>query len=323
MGGSSAVRVDPLARQLDLGVHVPGLRDSGRRWLGTAKQGLAVVSLVALVALTVLDWPAEAVSEFWSSHPILTGTVTTALILGAGLLALESSRERRLAPMDQSITTGGMAGLVQPLATIDFALTAVRAVPDEVAARRAEVAGPPLRWARAWLAEGNGLPQGTPGGAVDEGLVRAVAEESIRALMSSVRGWTDLLTRTPLGLEVTALALSLRPLLMELERIPHAPGAGGVLLLDEVRLRARHLAALFDRASGSPELRPDVAAALLHEDVPAGTSLAAGLPTWILDPGAPALSTSVVPWSAVGWGEQVTQAERAYRARVGRGLGSG
>lgn len=307
--------------RVDLSGHAPGLREPGWAWFSLAKQGLALASIAALVALTVLDWPVGRISDFWSDHPILTGTVTTALILGAGLLAWESSRERRLAQMDQSITTGGMAGLVQPLATIDFALTATRYVPAEVVAHREAVTGPPLRWARTWLARGDGLPDGPGPEAVDAALVAVVAEESIRALMSTVRGWTDLLTRTPLGLVATALVLSLRPLLMELERAPQARGTSGVLLLDEVRLRARHLAALFDRASGAPEFRPYVASALRREDGPAGTSLAEGLPGWILNPG-PAVGENAMgpvrPWSGGGWGGQVTQAERAYRLRVGQ-----
>ena len=302
--------------KVDLRTHQAGLRRPGRAWTRLAKQVLALTSIIALLALTVLDWPVERVSQFWSAHPILTGTVTTALILGAGLLAWESARERRLAQMDQSITTAGMAGLVQPLATIDFALTSARFAPDLAASHRAELTSPPLRWARSWLAQGTGLPQDRPAPPIDEALVRIVAEESIRALMSTVRGWTDLLTRTPLGLEATALALSLRPLLMALEQNPSGQ-EGGILLIDEVRLRARHLAALFDRASAAPQFRPYVDTALRRDDIPEGRPLAEQLPTWMQADASPTSTTRWPnPWSGGDWGSQISRAERAYRERV-------
>ncbi|MBD7918647.1 hypothetical protein H9657_10220 [Cellulomonas sp. Sa3CUA2] len=72
-------------------------------WVGRAllaapprvKQGVALLAICALAAIMFwTDWPHARLAQFWAEHAIVSGTVTSILLLGAGLLAVDARAER-------------------------------------------------------------------------------------------------------------------------------------------------------------------------------------------------------------------------------------
>jgi hypothetical protein len=236
------------------------------RVTGRVKFSLALASLALLIAVTALDWPLAAVGEFFSTHSVFTGMVTTVLLLGAGYFAWDSEAERRAEYLDDGLTAAGLGGLVETLADIDFILTALLTDPAEVARRRQS--GKPLRWVRTWRddIEAGGrdpraLPTQPPTALAESKVWRDTAEvvvtECLRRLSGGLRDWAPLLTKTPAGSEALVLASRARYDLMKVEELDDwtSLGAGLSVGWDRARLRVRFMALACELASGCAQPR--------------------------------------------------------------------
>ncbi len=230
--------------------------------LGRRSNGaLALASLAPLVALTASDWPSENLNTFWANHSILTSVLTTALLLAAGWLAIDLRGEHLALEVDDSVTGAGLGGLVEALADIDFALTALLADAG-VAAHRTD--SKPLRWVRLWRDQ-----QATMGSPPDSGpltppgdkvrdhewrrLAEDVVNECLRRLSGGLRDWAPLLTHTRDGSASLVRAARIRLLLMDIEDLDPTRDrvAATNVVWDRIRAECRLLALGFELASGA------------------------------------------------------------------------
>lgn len=238
----------------------------GRRaaWVGyRVKLLLAALCVVALVVIVATDWPSEALNTFWAEHSVLSALVTTVLLFGAGFVAYDIGNARRQEELDDSITASGLGGMVETLADIDFALSALLAG-ENVEARR-DPQGKPLRWVRVWreeiehdhlevrplfqvrdLAE---LAASDSWRVAVEGTI----SECLRRLSGGVRDWAPLLTTTRDGTESLVRVARIRSGLMALEQLSTDASslAGAQRLWDVNRAECRVLALGFEIASGA------------------------------------------------------------------------
>lgn len=78
-----------------------------QRMAGTEASTKARLAVLAFVALTLLiiwtDWPGALNDQFWRDHALLSGTVTSVLLLGAGLLLFDAESHRRRAARQHEI----------------------------------------------------------------------------------------------------------------------------------------------------------------------------------------------------------------------------
>jgi hypothetical protein len=234
----------------------------GRR----SKGALAFASLALLVTLTASDWPSETLNSFWADHSILTSVLTTVLLLGAGWLAIDLRGEHLALEVDDSVTGAGLGGLVEALADIDFALTALLTAPG-VARHRTD--GKPLRWVRLWrdqqdlgthpLQDAGPLtrPGDKAGNPEWRELAQDVVNECLRRLSGGLRDWAPLLTHTRDGSASLVRAARIRLLLMDIEDLdPTAERAAAIdAVWDRIRAECRLLALGFELASGASRPR--------------------------------------------------------------------
>lgn len=202
------------------------VRQARRGLLGSrALVGLAGLSAVGLAAMTVTDWPVESLRQFWADHSVLTATLSTLLLLGAGFLAFEARDNLEQATLNESLTTGAFGGLVDHMLDVDLALCLL-ARPEPPDGFVAD--GRPLRWLRE-RRDALLVPEDDPRchPAVESGPMlhtdwrESVVDQSLRRLMAAVRDWAPLLTQTRDGTAVLVRIARLRPELLRLQRHLH------------------------------------------------------------------------------------------------------
>jgi len=233
---------------------------------GRIKFALALASLALLITITALDWPLASVSDFFSTHSVFTGMLTTVLLLGAGYFAWDSESERKAEYLDDGLTATGFGGLVETLTDIDFAMTGILADPDGTASRMQP--GKPLRWIRSWREEIEAgapdpreLPITRPTTLASSEEWRETAEivvtECLRRLSGGLRDWAPLLTKTQSGSEAIVLAARGRYELMHIEELDNWQSLGSSLDTDwdRVRVRMRFMALALELAAGSESPR--------------------------------------------------------------------
>lgn len=229
---------------------------------GRMKFALALASLALLIAITALDWPLASVSEFFSTHSVFTGMVTTLLLVGAGYFAWDSESERKAEYLDDGFTATGFGGLVETLSDIDFALTCSLSDPSGTLEHMRP--GKPLRWIRTWRDEIEGgapdprnldviAPAQLAQSAEWRDMAEQVVTECLRRLSGGLRDWAPLLTKTPSGSEAIVLAARGRYELMHIEELDdwHALGSSLNEQWDRARTRMRFLALALKLAAGS------------------------------------------------------------------------
>lgn len=146
------------------------------------KQIVALVALGTLIVLLYLtDWPGEELSQFWSEHALLSGTLTSVLLFGAGLLSADARLERRRQRLSDHV-----------LRSVFYA---VAEVVDEVAATL-----------RDCLHSERGALNGEP---MADAAVRAVIEVAGR-LQVELATWLPVLGALPDGRGHEALAAGVR-----------------------------------------------------------------------------------------------------------------
>ncbi|MGY6499917.1 MAG: hypothetical protein ACXIVQ_03325 [Acidimicrobiales bacterium] len=220
---------------------------------------LAAACIAALAIITLSDWPAEWLNEFWSEHSILAGLVSTLLLVGAGLLGIESRHLEEEEKLSEAMAGTAFAGLVDPLLDIDLAL-AFLAQPSENMPSDWSSPGKPLRWVRdlrsseaalsRWTADPDALFQ-----AADSRIAGAVLDACIRRTVGSARDWAALAAGSSDGRAVLAEFGSIRN---ELTRLEASIRRGDTVAEIWAHLRAdlQQTALALEVAAGSPTLRP-------------------------------------------------------------------
>lgn len=134
--------------------------------------------------MTVSDWPNEGLADFWAGHSVLSATLSTLLLVGAGYLALEARENHEQQVLTGSLASVAFGGCVDHLIDIDVALSLVlrEAAPVEL------VDGKPLRWLRPfWESLGDRDPRSSvveAGSRATPGAWRTrVVDECVRRLM--------------------------------------------------------------------------------------------------------------------------------------------
>ncbi len=167
--------------------------------------------------MTLSDWPSEQLATFWAGHSVLSATLSTLLLVGAGYLAFEARENYEQQAMTSSLAAGAFGGCVDHVLDIDVALSLVRRESAPPGAGE----GKPLRWLRAHrdqLVERD--PRRDEGDAIasvsDDGWRARIVDECVRRLMAGLRDWSPLLSQTRDGIAVLARLASLHNRLLEL-----------------------------------------------------------------------------------------------------------
>ena len=70
---------------------------------------LAALCAAGLVTMTLTDWPAETLDNFWADHSVLSATLSTVLLVGAGFLAFEAQDTLEQQRLTESLATAALA----------------------------------------------------------------------------------------------------------------------------------------------------------------------------------------------------------------------
>ena len=62
--------------------------------------------------MTLSDWPNERLAGFWAAHSVLSATLSTLLIVGAGYLAFEARENHEQEALTASLASGAFGGCV-------------------------------------------------------------------------------------------------------------------------------------------------------------------------------------------------------------------
>lgn len=215
-----------------------------------------------------------------NSHPV--GIMVTLGFIGLGLASWfirDSVRQRKLA---RDISSIGMSALVDPVLEIGLNMWHLVTRPREVVdawvlARERKGGVSRLKWDF-----GQGLREesvvcviqfpneawGTPGLATT---ANEMADQAVRRLMVSLRNWTDLLSRTTLGLEAMVAIGSLRKDLFALSQMSvpsEIPRDVAMRRYAECALRAFALALIFEACGGAEKPRMGFADCLSEWNLP-------------------------------------------------------
>jgi len=192
---------------------------------------MAALCLVVLFLMNVTDWPWEVLTQFWRDHAVVSSTVSTLLLIGVGFLAFEVRDVKQQQRIDESITVAGHAGLVDYLIGVEVALALVQqpAPPDDEFWAGWSNGAPPLRWLREHeekLRRKDGKPnQDDPrrlGPALPADLEGPVdwrlnlVDQCVRRVISGIKGWAPVVSRSRLGLDTLVAFGKLRNRLLVL-----------------------------------------------------------------------------------------------------------
>ena len=216
---------------------------------------LALGCAVALIAMTLSDWPNERLAGFWAAHSVLSATLSTLLLVGAGYLAFEARENHEQEALTASLAYGAFGGCVDHVIDIDVALSLVRR--EEEPRDRGE--GKPLRWLRAdrdhLFGSDPRKNEGTTIAVTSDATWRlAIVDECVRRLMGGMRDWAPLLSQTRDGMAVLARIAGLRNRLLELADALDrpAPAKDAAEVLSRIQHECRLLALGLELGSGVP-----------------------------------------------------------------------
>lgn len=253
---------------------------------GSGVRGRAFLFLTSIALLFVL-FAIEivpSVSEFMGDHPILFSVITSVLVLAAGGAGFFLDSAERMRVLDQSVTSAGLAAVVDQLSDVDTALSMWMVDPELLGSyrdqhRSAHPGSRPMRWTRqirGWKRPESGMPPEVV--AADRlDLLADVADEGVRHLMAALRGWADLLSRSEVGIESMDALNDLRLGLMSIQDAARRGDETDLLqLLQATRDRARLLSLLFELSSDhSPDaigVEVPTTRTHLNWDLPASSS---------------------------------------------------
>lgn len=185
--------------------------------------GLAALCATGLAVMTISDWPAENLSRFWADHSVLSATLSTLLLVGAGFLAFEARDNLEQAELTESLATAAFGGLVDHMIDVDLALSLLCGrVPPATFDR----SGRPLRWLRderdSYVARLDNDPRSRlPTSIVeapDDEWREQIVDQALRRIMAAMRDWSPLLCQTRQGTAVLVRVGRLRNGLLKLQR---------------------------------------------------------------------------------------------------------
>lgn len=185
--------------------------------------GLASLCGVGLVTMTITDWPAESLARFWADHSVLSATLSTLLLVGAGFLAFEARDNLEQQELTESLATAAFGGLVDHMIDVDLALALLCDVEPPPAL---VTTGKPLRWLRDerdhYVSRQSDdprqvLPPVIAIAALDEWREQLV-DQALRRVMAAMRDWAPLLCQTRQGTSVLVRVGRLRNGLLLLQR---------------------------------------------------------------------------------------------------------
>lgn len=185
--------------------------------------GLAALCAAGLIVMTISDWPAESLARFWAAHSVLSATLSTLLLVGAGFLAFEARDNLEQQELTESLATAAFGGLVDHMIDVDLAL-ALLCGASAPASMNGD--GKPLRWLRE-ARDGYvvrqaddprlALPMQLPDIRDDEWREQLV-DQALRRVMAAMRDWSPLLCQTRQGTSVLVRIGRLRNGLLRLQR---------------------------------------------------------------------------------------------------------
>jgi len=168
---------------------------------------LALVCATALLAMVLTDWLSPSLRGFWDEHGVVSATLSTLLLAGAGFLAFEARENLEQTRATESLATAAFGGLVDHMLDVDLALAMLRRS-DRPASMQTD--GRPLRWLREQrddlvsscrrdprLTTDSGWEPSSPGRWRE-----ALLDQAIRRVMAAMRDWAPLLTQTRDGIGV-------------------------------------------------------------------------------------------------------------------------
>lgn len=191
----------------------------GRR----ALLALAGLCSLGLVAMTITDWPAENLARFWADHSVLSATLSTLLLVGAGFLAFEARDNLEQQQLTESLATAAFGGLVDHMIDIDLALALLC---DLSPPPTMDAEGKPLRWLRdsrdRYVLRHDDDPRHVLPGSIGEASLdewrEQLVDQSLRRVMAAMRDWSPLLCQTRQGTAVLVRVGRLRNGLLLLQR---------------------------------------------------------------------------------------------------------
>lgn len=186
---------------------------------------LALASLcgVGLITMTVTDWPAESLARFWADHSVLSATLSTLLLVGAGFLAFEARDNLEQQELTESLATAAFGGLVDHMIDVDLALALLCTAEPPSALLST---GKPLRWLRDERDRYVSRQADDPRKALPPDIAEApldewreeLVDQALRRVMAAMRDWAPLLCQTRQGTSVLVRVGRLRNGLLLLQR---------------------------------------------------------------------------------------------------------
>jgi hypothetical protein len=191
----------------------------GRR----ALLGLAGVCSTGLIAIIITDWPAENLARFWADHSVLSATLCTLLLVGAGFLAFEARDNLEQQELTESLATAAFGALVDHMIDVDLALALLC---DQAPPPALMIDGKPLRWLRderdRYVSRHDDDPRHalpkTIAEVPDDEWREQLVDQALRRVMAAMRDWSPLLCQTRQGTSVLVRVGRLRNGLLLLER---------------------------------------------------------------------------------------------------------
>lgn len=180
---------------------------------------LSVACAVGLIAMTLTDWPAQSLDAFWAGHSVLSATLSTLLLVGAGFLAFEAQENLQQRELSASLATAAFGGLVDYALDVDLATTLLTGAEQPAGY---DPHGKPLRWlrdSRNFLHETNDPRQSAAwqfAQAADDQWRVDICDQAVRRVMAGMRDWSSLLGQTRDGQSVLVLFGKVRNALLTL-----------------------------------------------------------------------------------------------------------
>jgi hypothetical protein len=230
---------------------------------------------LVLLAMVSWDWHSpgdrdpENPTSYWShpaswfaEHTVTANAIQAALFGALAWVVFDHRAKKRDEIIADSTTSIGLAGAVQPLLGIVFALAwlgrndRVGETGCTVAELRADqLTRSPLKWTREPVRAGCWPDQLTEQRLAD--VESGTVGECIREIVGTVRDWSNLLVASVLGREAAFCMQWLRVRLQELQRCIDA-GEPPHDLLAQLRAQALYMAVAFEDSSGPVHRRSEV-----------------------------------------------------------------